>query len=247
MNLIDVISKFARLSPRSAAFVEVRPLSGLRQEISWKDFHDRTNRIANSLLQEGIQTQDKVFLLGRNSIRWLEAYFAILKTGAWAVPLNFRFTNEDLLYCAGVAEPSGFIFDEEYAERVTGLREKLTTVRHYGMIGPDRAEGFDTLEDLVRNGPPQPVPVTVSDEDDCALYFTSGTTGAPKPVLHGQKALMSVAATEASNHSFVSADRFLMMPPMYHLAIGHLLAVMLPPLVLVARRRAQRVRRDLTC
>ena len=95
MNLIDVIAKFARLSPRSTAFVEVRPLSGLRQEISWEEFHDRTNRIANSLLQEGVQRQDKVFLLGRNSIRWLEAYFAILKTGAWAVPLNFRFTNED--------------------------------------------------------------------------------------------------------------------------------------------------------
>ncbi|MCU0595325.1 MAG: acyl--CoA ligase [Desulfobacterota bacterium] len=227
MNLIDVIAKFARLSPKSPAFVEVRPLSGLRQEITWKEFHDRTNRIANSLLQEGVKKQDKVFLLGRNSIRWLEAYFAILKTGAWAVPLNFRFTDEDLLYCADVAEPSAFIFDEEYGERVKGLRKKLTTVNRYCAIGSDQAEAFTTLEDLVRNGSPQSVPVAVSDEDDCALYFTSGTTGAPKPVLHAQEALMSVAATEASNHSFVSVDRFLMMPPMYHLAIGHLLAVML--------------------
>jgi len=152
VNLIDVIAKFARMSPRSTAFVEVRPLSGLRQEISWGEFHERTNRIANSLLQKGVQRQDKVFLLGRNSIRWLEVYFAILKTGAWVVPLNFRFTNEDILYCAGVAEPSAFIFDEEYAERVSGLREELKKVSHYSMIGPDRAEKFVTLEDLVRNG-----------------------------------------------------------------------------------------------
>jgi long-chain acyl-CoA synthetase len=227
MNLIDAIAKFARMSPRDTAFVEVRPLSGLRQEISWEGFHDRTNRIANRLLQERVQRQDKVFLLGRNSIRWLEAYFAVLKTGAWAVPLNFRFTNEDILYCARVAEPSAFIFDEEYAERVNGLREELKTVSHYCMIGPDRADGSVTLEDLVRNGSPQSVPVTLSDEDECALYFTSGTTGVPKPVLLGQKSLMSVAATEAANHGFVSSDRFLMMPPMYHLAIGHLLAVML--------------------
>jgi acyl-CoA synthetase (AMP-forming)/AMP-acid ligase II len=94
MNLIDVIAKFARMSARSTAFVEVRPLSGLRQEIRWEEFHDRTNRIANRLIQAGVQKQDKVFLLGRNSIRWLETYFAILKTGAWAVPLNFRFTDE---------------------------------------------------------------------------------------------------------------------------------------------------------
>jgi long-chain acyl-CoA synthetase len=227
MNLIDVVAKFARLSPRSTAFVEVRPLSGLRKEISWGDFHERTNRIANSLLHGGVQRQDKVFLLGRNSIRWLEVYFAILKTGAWVVPLNFRFTNEDILYCAGVAEPSAFIFDEEYAERVSGLREELKRVSHYCMIGPDRAEEFVTLEDLVRSSSPQPVPVALSDEDECALYFTSGTTGAPKAVLHGQKTLMSDAATEASNHSFVSSDRLLMMAPLYHLAIGHLLAAML--------------------
>ena len=149
MNLIDVIAKFARMSPRSTAFVEVRPLSGLRQEIRWEEFHDRTNRIANRLIQEGVQRQDKVFLLGRNSIRWLEAYFAILKTGAWAVPLNFRFTDEDILYCAGVAEPSAFIFDEEYGERVRGLRKKLNAVSHYCVIGPDRAEEFVTVEDLV--------------------------------------------------------------------------------------------------
>ncbi len=227
MNLIDVVAKFARISPSGAAFVEVRPLSGVRQEISWERFHDRTNRIANHLLQKGVQRQDKVFLLGRNSIRWLEAYFAILKTGAWAVPLNFRFTNEDIHYCARVAEPSVFIFDEEYAARVNALREELATVVHYCVIGPDRADESVTLEDLVRSGSPQSVPVVLSDEDECALYFTSGTTGKPKPVLLGQKALMSVAATEAANHGFVSSDRFLMMPPMYHLAIGHLLAVML--------------------
>jgi len=227
MNLIDVIAKFARMSPQSTAFVEVRPLSSLRQEIRWGEFHERTNRIANSLLLKGVQRQDKVFLLGRNSIRWLEVYFAILKTGAWVVPLNFRFTNQDILYCAGVAEPSAFVFDEEYAERVSALREELKQVSHYCMIGPDRAETFVTLEGLVRNGSPQPVPVVLSDEDECALYFTSGTTGAPKAVLHGQNTLMCDAATEASNHSFVSSDRLLMMAPLYHLAIGHLLAAML--------------------
>ncbi|MBN2033934.1 MAG: acyl--CoA ligase [Deltaproteobacteria bacterium] len=227
MNLIDVIEKFARLSPQSPVFVEVRPLSGLRHEIRWEEFRSRINRIANSLIEKGIKRHDKIFLLGRNSIPWLEAYFAILKTGAWAVPLNFRFTDDDLLYCARVAEPSVFIFDKEYAERLKRIREKLDTVRHYSVIAAEQAEGFPTLEDLAGKGSPNPVPVVLSDKDECALYFTSGTTGAPKPVLLRQKSLMSVAATEATNHGFVSSDRFLMMPPMYHLAIGHLLAVML--------------------
>lgn len=227
MNLLDVIQKFVRITPKAQVFVEVRPLSGLRYEITWEEFQERTDRIANSLFQQGVRRNDKVFLLGRNSIKWLEAYFAILKTGAWAVPLNFRFTDEDLLYCADVAEPAVFIFDEEYAERVNGLRKELNTVRNYCVIGTVGVHEFVSLEDLVRNGSPRAVRVPLSGEDECALYFTSGTTGAPKPVLLRHKNLMSVAATEAANHGFVSSDRFLMMPPMYHLAIGHLLGVML--------------------
>ncbi|MFO7600161.1 MAG: class I adenylate-forming enzyme family protein, partial [Candidatus Desulfacyla sp.] len=170
---------------------------------------------------------DKVFLLGRNSIHWLEVYFGVLKTGAWAVPLNFRFNDDDLRYCANVAEPSAFFFDEEYAERVGNLRGDLETVRLYSVIGTDDSHNSVPLEDLITKGEPDSVKVSLSDEDECALYFTSGTTGAPKPVLLRQKNLMSVAATEASNHGFMSSDRFLMMPPMYHLAIGHLLGVML--------------------
>jgi acyl-CoA synthetase (AMP-forming)/AMP-acid ligase II len=227
MNLLDSIAKFAHLSPQSTAFVEVRPVSGIRHEISWKEFHDRTDRIADSLLRKGIKRKDKVFLLGRNSIPWLEVYFAALKTGAWAVPLNFRFNDDDLRYCANVAEPAAFFLDEEYAERISSLRGDLDTVRLYSVIGPDDSEDFATLENLVREGRPGPVKIELSDEDECALYFTSGTTGAPKPVLLSQKNLMSVAATEATNHSLTPSDCFLMMPPMYHLAIGHLLGVML--------------------
>jgi len=227
MNLIDVVSKFAHLSPQSTLFVEVRPLSGLRHEITWKTFHDRTDRIADSLLQSGIKKEDKVFLLGRNSIHWLEVYFSVLKTGAWAVPLNFRFNDDDLRYCAHVAEPAAFFFDPEYADRVSGLRGDLETVRLYSVIGVDGSGDFAPLEQLVRKGTPGRVKTALSDEDECALYFTSGTTGAPKPVLLTHQNMMTVAANEATNHRFGPSDRFLMMPPMYHLAIGHLLGVML--------------------
>jgi long-chain acyl-CoA synthetase len=227
MNLVDVVAKFGCMFPRSTAFVEVRPLSGLRQEISWGDFHERTNRLANQLLDEGLQRHERVFLLGRNSIRWLEVYFAILKAGAWAVPLNFRFTDDDIRYCGSVAKPSAFIFDQEYAVRVSGLRNDLPTVRHWSVVDPDGSEGFVTIDHLITKGASRSVEAALEDEDPCALYFTSGTTGAPKPVLLRHKNLMCVAITEATNHTFVHSDRFLMMPPMYHLAIGHLLGVLL--------------------
>ena len=105
MNLVDLIEKNARLYPDDIAYVEIRPVTKVRKEISWIQFHERTNRLANAFIDMGIKKGRSVLLLGKNSIGWLEAYFAVLKTGAWIVPLNFRFTTDDILYCAGVIEP----------------------------------------------------------------------------------------------------------------------------------------------
>ncbi len=226
MNIVDSIRKFGRITPSALAFIEVRPVSGSREEMTWAQFEERTEKLARALLERGVQKGNKIFLLGRNSLQWLEAYFAILKTGAWAVPLNFRFTDDDIRHCAKVAEPFVFIFDREYEERIEGLRAGLSTVKHYIAIGADKPEAVQSLEQIIEKTAPSPVQVTLSDEDECALYFTSGTTGTPKPVLLCHRNLMGVAITEASNHNFVDTDRFLMMPPLYHLAIGHLLGGM---------------------
>ncbi len=226
MNIVEVVAKWSRCHPAATAFVEVRSISGVRKQVSWAQFDERTNRLAHSLQDQGIQRGQKVFLLGKNSIQWLEAFFAILKTGAWAVPLNFRFTDDDIRYCALVAEPSAFIFDGEFTERVVGLQKELPTVNLYSAIAAEDTDNIKTLEALIMHGSPLPLSVRLADEDECALYFTSGTTGAPKPVLLRVKNQMCIAVTEAINHGFGHEDCFLMMPPLYHLAIGHLLGAM---------------------
>ncbi|MBA4417751.1 MAG: AMP-dependent synthetase [Syntrophus sp. (in: bacteria)] len=223
MNIMDIVAKWARNKPDDAAFVEVRPVSGTRDQVSWAQFDERTNRLANSLQLKGIQKGEKIFLMGKNSIQWLEAFFGILKAGVWAVPLNFRFTDDDIRYCARVAEPSAFIFDGEYAERIAGIQEDLPTVSFYSVITPEDRNGVESLESFITRGSPLSLKTKIEDEDECALYFTSGTTGAPKPVLLKAKSQMCIAVTEATNHGFNDRDRFLMMPPLYHLAIGHLL------------------------
>jgi acyl-CoA synthetase (AMP-forming)/AMP-acid ligase II len=226
MNVVDVVRKCARSYPDDPAFVEVRPVTKGREEVSWALFEERTNRLANALLSGGVTRGDKVFLLGKNSIGWMETYFAVLKTGAWAVPLNFRFTDDDIRFCANSAEPVAFIFDEEYTTRIAAMRPELPSTSLYAAIGSAGTAGVFATESLIKEHAPTPIDVKLEDEAECALYFTSGTTGAPKPVLIQHKSLMCSAVTEAMNHGLTHSDRFLMMPPMYHVAIAHMLGVM---------------------
>ena len=223
MTVVDLVARNGRLFPESTAFVEVRPISKVRKEITWGRFSERVNRIARSLAAKGITKGMKVALFGRNSIGWLEAFFGIMATGAWAIPLNFRFTDEDIKYCVGIGDPAIFILDGEFGGRLMAMSKDLPGVKGYIAIDPTDEPGMENLEALMAAASPEPVEVEISDEDECALYFTSGTTGAPKAVLHAHRSLTVAAITEATCHDWRFEDRQLMMPPLYHLAIGHLL------------------------
>jgi acyl-CoA synthetase (AMP-forming)/AMP-acid ligase II len=223
MNLIEILTKNSKAYPDASAVVEIKPLTRLKREVRWREFDERVNKLASSLQDIKINKGKKVLLIGRNSINWLEAYFAIMKTGAWVTPLNYRFTNDEILYCAKVAEPEAFIFDAEYAERIDVIRSKLPTVRKYISTGGSHFKEIENMEDLIGQADSAFFEVELKDEDECGLYFTSGTTGAPKPILLIHKNLFCAAITEATNHSWKHSDSLLMMPPMYHLAIGHLL------------------------
>jgi acyl-CoA synthetase (AMP-forming)/AMP-acid ligase II len=227
MNLLDIIAKNSRVYPDETAFVELRPVTKARKEVSWRRFEGRVNKIANALKATGVRQGDRVLLLGRNSIHWLEVYFGVLKTGAWMTPLNFRFTNEDITYCAKVSEPVACFCDEEYAERMSVLRRNLSTLKTCVSIGTKTLEGMENLERFIEPASPKPSEVGLKDEDPCGLYFTSGTTGAPKPILLTHKNLFASGLTEATNHFWTHTDSLLMIPPLYHSAIGHLLGPMI--------------------
>ncbi len=227
MNTVDLVIRNARIYPDDTAFVEVRPLSKARIEITWKQFDERTNSLANALLGRGVKKGDRVFLLGRNSIGWLEAYFSIVKTGAWVNPLNFRFTADDISYCAAAAEPACFFFDDEYANMVFAGRSGLPSVKTFISMGGGTVGDVENKERLIGENRPLPPGVELRDEDECGLYFTSGTTGAPKPILLLHKNLFCTAINEVTNLLLTKEDALLMIPPMYHVAMGHLLGSML--------------------
>jgi acyl-CoA synthetase (AMP-forming)/AMP-acid ligase II len=202
--------------PDDCALIELKPSQGVRKEITWKEFDERVNRLANALIDRGIRKGDKVIHWMMNSINWLEAYFGIIRTGAWAVPLNFRFTSQDFKYCADIAEGKAIILGEEFIDRVEAVRPQLLTIKHYILTGQPLPKGMEDFEQVINKASSQPIDIELKDEDACGLYFTSGTTGAPKPILLTHKNMECAAITENRHHYQTHEDNFILIPPLYH-------------------------------
>jgi acyl-CoA synthetase (AMP-forming)/AMP-acid ligase II len=216
MTIVEMVARNARMYPSDVALIEIKLSERIRKVITWAEFNERVNKLANFLISVGIKKGDKILHWMMNSINWLEAYFGIIKTGAWAVPLNFRFTSRDLKYCADIAEAKGMVFGEEFIERVEGIRLQLPTIRNYILAGHETLKDVDSFEEVIGKSSPQSPEVELNDEDCCALYFTSGTTGAPKPILLTYKNMECAAIAENYHHYQKHEDVFLLLQPLYH-------------------------------
>jgi acyl-CoA synthetase (AMP-forming)/AMP-acid ligase II len=216
IHIGEILSRNARLYPTDCALIERIPEQKKRREITWKQFDDAANRFANAFMKKGIKKGDKVIHLMMNSIDWLIAYFGIVRTGAWVVPLNFRFTSNDIKYCVDTAEPKAMIFSEEFTERIDTIKDEMPTIEQYTFVGKDSPSYAEPFENILEKSQPTPPNVELSYEDPCGLYFTSGTTGRPKPILLTHKNMVCACITENVAHYQKKDDNFILIPPLYH-------------------------------
>ena len=112
------ITENRRVTWKEYNLIESAPESPYRREITWSVFNEKANRFANMLLERGVRKGDKVGILLMNCLEWLPIYFGILKTGALAVPLNFRYTADEIKYCLDLAEVDVLMFGPEFIGRV---------------------------------------------------------------------------------------------------------------------------------
>jgi acyl-CoA synthetase (AMP-forming)/AMP-acid ligase II len=191
-----------------------------RSELTWRAFDEQANRVANMLIANGVKRGDKVAILLMNSIDWLPIYFGILKTGALAVPLNFRYTSEEIAYCVELSEASILFFGYEFIGRIETVKEDplMQGLREFYFVGIDPPEYAKSFEKEVAAYPVTRPAIadTIGAGDEAAIYFSSGTTGYPKAILHTQASLYSAAITEWKHHGQQREDVFILIPPLYH-------------------------------
>jgi acyl-CoA synthetase (AMP-forming)/AMP-acid ligase II len=198
------------------SLVEAARASGYRKTVTWGEFDERADRTANLLIGAGVAKGDKVALLLMNCIEWLPVYFGILKAGALAVPLNYRYTSDEISYCLKLADASVLLFGPEFVDRLDAVRDGLTNIREFFFVGEGRPDYARDYETAIRACPGGRPGVAVTDEDDAAIYYSSGTTGFPKAILHTHASLVSACVTERAHHGQTRGDIFLCIPPLYH-------------------------------
>ncbi len=210
------IKETRRVTWKEYELIEPNPTTHYRREITWNVFNEKANRFANMLLERGIKKGDKVAILLMNCLEWLPIYFGILKTGALAVPLNFRYASDEIEYCLNLSESDILVFGPEFIGRVEEIAERISKNRLLFYVGdncPTFAEDYASLTANCSSISPN---IKLTDDDYAAIYFSSGTTGFPKAILHKHLSLMHSCRVEQKHHGQTKDDIFLCIPPLYH-------------------------------
>ena len=235
MTIVDLLEGNAKKYPNEECLVELNPqivpeayktwreyqlveptlAKEYRRSITWKEFDDTANRFANLLKDKGIKRGNKVAILLMNSLEWLPIYFGILKLGALAVPMNYRYTTDEIKYCLDLADCNALVFGPEFIGRVEPIADHTPLVKTLIFVGDAYVPFADHYNEIINTYSKDKIEIELKDTDEAAIYFSSGTTGFPKAILHLHKALISSCMWEQKHHLQQKNDVFLCIPPLY--------------------------------
>ena len=204
------------LAWREFALVETAHSPRYRKEITWSAFDKKANQYANLLISRGVKRGEKVGILLMNCIEWLPIYFGTLKSGAIVVPLNFRYSADEIKYALDLADVCTLVLGPEFIERIKEIKDDMPNVRSMFFVGDECPDFLESYETLISACSSQAPDIKLNDEDDAAIYFSSGTTGFPKAILHSHRSLVNACDVERNHHGQTRDDIFLCIPPLYH-------------------------------
>jgi len=201
---------------KELALVETADSGPYRKDLTWRAFDDMANQFANLLIERGVSRGDKVGILLMNCIEWLPIYFGVLKSGAIVVPLNFRYSSDEIKYTLGLADVCILVTGPEFTERIQVISGDIPNVRTIFYVGRDCPDFAESLGAAAHAQPKADPMIPLTDEEDAAIYFSSGTTGFPKAILHSHLSLVTSCKVEQNHHGQTADDVFLCIPPLYH-------------------------------
>jgi len=205
------VTRQARLSPNREALVDIA--SGRR--LTFADLNRRVNRLASALSQK-LKCGDRIAVLLKNQPEYVESYFAIAKSGAVMVPLNWRFVADELAFVISDSGSTALIYGAEFDDTVRKLRKKAQ-IGTWIRVGEGPDPDAERYEELLECGSEAEPPITAHDDDLLMIVYTSGTTGFPKGAMLSHSNMLWACLTWNSTLDMRPLDRHLLLLPLFHL------------------------------
>jgi acyl-CoA synthetase (AMP-forming)/AMP-acid ligase II len=210
MNIGNLLAQNARKFP------ELLAIECEGRSYTYRQVNEQVNKLANGLLQQGINKGDKLALMMKNSDHFVFTFFAAAKIGAVAVPVNFRLTASEVHYILDQSDTAFVVCDKEFEQTIASAKQG-TDVRLVITVGEPETTGSYSYEGILSDNQNEP-DVVVSEQDDLEILYTSGTTGRPKGALFDHSQVFKVGIAVVINMGIRQHERILHLAPLFHSA-----------------------------
>lgn len=182
----DIVDEWARIEPNKMALMWGNE-EGESVNFTFKEIKDLSDKAASFFLSLGIRKGDMVMMILKRQYEFWISIVALHKIGAVAIPATHLLTKKDIIYRNNAADIKAIITtgDDLITQHVNDALSESPSIKHRISCGNSIPEGWEDFHDGLRNAEPFVRPQFVNDNKDISLlYFTSGTTGEPKMVIH---------------------------------------------------------------
>ena len=223
--MADFLTGYSITQPDKLAMVDDRP-DGTVRSMTFAQLNDRSNRLANVLLDLGVVPgESKVVWCGQNSIGLVLMINAARKLGVTAVPLNYRLSDEEAAYVTDHCDATVVYVDAEFASMFDRVREQLPKVQQYLVFDGDVPEGMTDIDALVDAAAATEPQVPEATEPGSTMIYTSGTTGKPKGALRRGNSGAAQSAALMAFIGYVPDDVYIPTGPLYHSGPGGFMGI----------------------
>ena len=186
--------------------------------LTYRELNDRVNKVANGLLHEDVRKGERIGIICHTSNCFQEIFYGIAKTGAVATTINWRLTPRELEFVIDDSDISILFVAEQYWSNIVAIKEKLTKIRKFIVVGKNAAEATE-YDEFIGNSSKKEVSVEIARDDAVWQLYTSGTTGRPKGVVLTHRSILSdLEHNIIGNKLNVDNAVWLNVLPMFHVA-----------------------------
>ncbi len=212
LNIGFIPAKTARLSPARDALIDVSQ----NRRITYHELDRRVVKLANAFLDTGLEKGDRVAILAKNSIEYLEIYFACARIGLIAQPMNWRLGIVEVTRIIENGEPKMLICSDEYEEVAAALEHLVDHVRFFG------EKGDGSFEAMIETGADDEPAIssTIGGDDPVLILYTGGTTGESKGALHTHRSLFMGMLNQTVAERIVPTDVYMLTGQMFHIPVA---------------------------